>query len=84
MPGSAVRPNLMAQDDATPGRDQVRSKRWGIAPTATFGPGTARARRSVTCTCSRTTAPSAYTVARPHQGRHRDNEILTMAARKGG
>lgn len=41
LPGSAGRLNLMAQDDGTPGRDQVRAKRWGIAPTATFGLGTA-------------------------------------------
>ena len=40
LPGSAVRLNLMAQDDGTPGRDDVRSKRFGIAPTATFGLGT--------------------------------------------
>ena len=37
--GSAVRLNVMAQDDGTPGRDQVRQKRWGFAPTATFGLG---------------------------------------------
>ncbi len=41
MPGSAVRLNLMAQDDGAPGRDQVRAKRWGIASIATFGLGTA-------------------------------------------
>ncbi len=40
LPGSAVRLNLMAQDGGTPGRDDVRSKRFGIAPTATFGLGT--------------------------------------------
>ena len=40
LPGSAVRLNLMAQDYGTPGRDDVRSKRFGIAPTATFGLGT--------------------------------------------
>ena len=38
--GSAVRLNLMAQDYGTPGRDDVRAKRWGAAPTATFGLGT--------------------------------------------
>jgi len=40
LPGSAVRLNLMAQDYGVPGRDEVRQKRWGIAPTATFGLGT--------------------------------------------
>jgi len=39
LPGSAVRLNLMAQDDGVPGRDEVRQKRWGFAPTATFGLG---------------------------------------------
>ena len=39
LPGSAVRLNLMAQDYGVPGRDEVRSKRFGIAPTATFGLG---------------------------------------------
>jgi len=38
--GSAVRLNLMAQDEGTPGRDDVKAKRWGVAPTATFGLGT--------------------------------------------
>jgi catecholate siderophore receptor len=41
LPGSALRLNLMAQDDGTPGRDDVRSRRFGIAPTVTFGLGTA-------------------------------------------
>jgi catecholate siderophore receptor len=36
LPGSAVRLNVMAQDHGTPGRDEVRQKRWGVAPTATF------------------------------------------------
>ena len=40
LPGSAVRLNLMAQDDGVPGRDEVRAKRFGFAPTATFGLGT--------------------------------------------
>lgn len=40
LPGSAVRLNLMAQDYGVPGRDEVRQKRWGVAPTATFGLGT--------------------------------------------
>ena len=39
LPGSAVRLNLMAQDYGVPGRDEVRQKRWGVAPTATFGLG---------------------------------------------
>ena len=60
LPGSAVRLNLMAQDDGVPGRDEVRQKRWGIAPTATFGLGSQHPRdASATCTCSRTTAPTA-------------------------
>ena len=41
LPGSAVRLNVMAQDDGVPGRDEVRQKRWGVAPTATFGLGAA-------------------------------------------
>jgi catecholate siderophore receptor len=40
LPGSAVRLNLMAQDYGTPGRDEVRAKRWGFAPTVAFGLGT--------------------------------------------
>ena len=40
LPGSAVRLNLMAQDYGTPGRDDVKAKRFGFAPTATFGLGT--------------------------------------------
>ncbi len=39
LPGGAVRLNLMAQDSGVPGRDEVKSKRFGIAPTATFGLG---------------------------------------------
>jgi catecholate siderophore receptor len=38
--GSAARLNLMAQDDGAPGRDEVRAKRWGFAPTVSFGLGT--------------------------------------------
>jgi catecholate siderophore receptor len=41
LPGSAVRLNLMAQDYGTPGRDDVKAKRFGFAPTVTFGLGTA-------------------------------------------
>jgi catecholate siderophore receptor len=39
LPGSAMRLNLMAQNYGVPGRDEVRQKRWGFAPTATFGLG---------------------------------------------
>ncbi|MFL6678301.1 MAG: catecholate siderophore receptor Fiu [Burkholderiaceae bacterium] len=39
LPGSAVRLDVMAQDQGVPGRDEVRQKRWGVAPTATFGLG---------------------------------------------
>jgi catecholate siderophore receptor len=46
LPGSAVRLNLMAQDDGVPGRDEVKAKRFGFAPTATFGLGT-RVRETV-------------------------------------
>ena len=41
LPGSAVRLNLMAQDEGVPGRDDVKARRFGVAPTATFGLGTA-------------------------------------------
>ena len=41
LPGSAFRLNLMAQDYGTPGRDEVKSKRWGVAPTFAYGLGTA-------------------------------------------
>ena len=40
LPGSAVRLNLMAQDNGVPGRDAVRARRFGFAPTATFALGT--------------------------------------------
>ncbi|MCH2221704.1 MAG: TonB-dependent receptor, partial [Dechloromonas sp.] len=40
LPGSALRLNLMAQDYGTPGRDYVRSNRWGFAPSLAFGLGT--------------------------------------------
>ena len=39
-PGSAVRLNVMAQDYGTPGRDEVKSKRWGFAPSLATGLGT--------------------------------------------
>lgn len=34
---SAFRINLMAQDSGVPGRDLVKNKRWGIAPSLAFG-----------------------------------------------
>jgi catecholate siderophore receptor len=37
----AFRLNAMFHDADTPGRDWVESSRWGIAPTVTFGVGTA-------------------------------------------
>ncbi|WPB58462.1 catecholate siderophore receptor Fiu [Xylophilus sp. GOD-11R] len=40
IPGSALRLNLMAQDFGTPGRDYVKSKRVGFAPSIAFGLGT--------------------------------------------
>ncbi|WP_428420948.1 catecholate siderophore receptor Fiu [Methylibium sp.] len=40
VPGSALRLNVMAQDYGTPGRDEVKSKRWGFAPSLAFGLGT--------------------------------------------
>lgn len=38
-PSSALRINLMAQDSGVPGRDVVRNKRWGVAPSLAFGLG---------------------------------------------
>jgi catecholate siderophore receptor len=40
IPGSAVRLNLMAQDYGAPGRDEVKSKRFGFAPSLVLGLGT--------------------------------------------
>jgi catecholate siderophore receptor len=40
IPGSAVRLNLMAQDYGVPGRDFVKAKRWGFAPSLAVGLGT--------------------------------------------
>jgi len=40
IPGSALRLNLLAQDYGTPGRDEVKSKRFGFAPSIAFGLGT--------------------------------------------
>lgn len=37
---AAFRLNLMAQDSGVPGRDEVKNKRWGIAPSLAFGLGT--------------------------------------------
>jgi catecholate siderophore receptor len=37
---SAFRVNVLAQDGGVAGRDEVRNKRWGIAPTLAFGLGT--------------------------------------------
>lgn len=36
----AFRLNLMGQDSDVPGRDKVNNKRWGIAPSVSFGLGT--------------------------------------------
>lgn len=38
--GSAFRINLLAQDYGAPGRDEVKYKRYGIAPSLAFGIGT--------------------------------------------
>ena len=35
--GSALRLNAMLQDSDVPGRDHVRDKRWGLAPSVGFG-----------------------------------------------
>ena len=40
IPGSALRLNVMAQDYGTPGRDEVKNKRFGFAPSLVFGLGT--------------------------------------------
>jgi catecholate siderophore receptor len=40
IPGSALRLNVVAQDYGTPGRDEVKSKRFGFAPSLVFGLGT--------------------------------------------
>jgi catecholate siderophore receptor len=36
---SAVRLNLMVQDAGVPGRDVIKNKRWGVAPSVGFGLG---------------------------------------------
>ncbi|MCH8618911.1 catecholate siderophore receptor Fiu [Undibacterium sp. TS12] len=35
--GSAFRLNVMAQDSEVPGRNEVKNKRWGVAPSLAFG-----------------------------------------------
>lgn len=35
--GAALRVNLLAHDADAPGRDEVYSRRWGVAPTLAFG-----------------------------------------------
>lgn len=40
LPGAALRLNVVAQDYGTPGRDEVKAKRFGFAPSAVFGLGT--------------------------------------------
>jgi catecholate siderophore receptor len=40
IPGAALRLNVMAQDYGVPGRDEVKAKRWGIAPSLALGLGT--------------------------------------------
>ena len=35
--GTAVRLNAVAQDSGNPARDQVKAKRWAVAPTVAFG-----------------------------------------------
>ncbi len=40
IPGAALRLNLVAQDYGTPGRDEVETQRWGLAPSLAFGLGT--------------------------------------------
>jgi catecholate siderophore receptor len=37
IPGSAVRLNLMVQDNGVPGRDEVKKKSYGFAPSIAFG-----------------------------------------------
>lgn len=41
VPGAALRLNVMAQDYGAPGRDEVKSKRYGFAPSLALGLGTA-------------------------------------------
>ena len=37
--GTAFRLNLLDQDSGNPARDQVKNKRWGVAPSVAFGLG---------------------------------------------
>lgn len=37
---AAFRLNVLGQDSGVPGRDEVKNKRWGVAPTLAFGLGT--------------------------------------------
>ena len=37
--GTAFRLNLMTQDSGNPARDEIKNKRWAVAPTVTFGIG---------------------------------------------
>ena len=37
LPGSALRLNLMVQDYGVPGRDEVKNKRYGVAPSLALG-----------------------------------------------
>ena len=37
---AAFRLNVLGQDSGVPGRDDVKNKRWGVAPTLAFGLGT--------------------------------------------
>jgi len=38
--GTALRLNIVTQDNGVPGRDEVKNKRWGVAPSLAFGLGT--------------------------------------------
>jgi len=38
--GTALRLNIVAQDNGVPGRDEVKNKRWAVAPSLAFGLGT--------------------------------------------
>ena len=64
MPGSALRLNLMAQDYGTPGRDEVKAKRFGFAPTAHLRPGQRPPARSLSY-LSRRRRTTGRTVASP-------------------
>lgn len=56
---SAVRLNAMVQDAGVPGRDRVKDKRWGIAPSRSRWAWERRCgSTSTTCTWNRTTSPT--------------------------